>query len=194
MIVILLFAGCGRKIESEITVQEVLDRNTEINWFGRWEETANCSIIKYLEEMKIENMDNNEYEFGYVYYDMDGDENRDIIIQSTNYYEAVFVVIKKKGKYYGLALSAKEAEEIYSSRIIWGCGGCSDAYYRIETDENGVVVEKLLASADYFGSEYTLYGASVDEQEYTLWVEENCREPIFAVYWDESRKQTYRTH
>ena len=177
--------GCGDHIESELTIEETIDKETDINWSTfNGDISSVCSIPEYIEV--IDSVMPDKIGFDFVYFDIDDDGNRDVIVRCDEY-PFQFVVIKREGKYYGIVLSPRQAECFYTNRYVLGAGGRGyQNYYRLMIDEEEIVIYDVAVRTADIPPKYMILGNEVDKKEYEGWIAENCKEEITFEHYEET--------
>lgn len=186
-IFIFFFAGCDRALKTELTIEEAISRETIIKWSPFMGELPlSCSIPDYLDSLVPDEKDINDYDFVYTFIDIDGDNNRDVIVADSEY-PIAFVIIKRGKDYYGGALHGRQAQQIYSSGYILNYdGGGNESYYRIKLENEELIAEDFAIITCDNTPIYILQGEEVTKQEYDAWVEENCKEEVTFEHYEKN--------
>ena len=182
-----LLIGCGAASQNELTVGEIIKRDTSITWSTfMGDNSMTCSIPEYLDYVAPGGMSLCDYDFYYTYLDVDGDGERDVVVVDPKY-PIEFVIIEREHKYYGGALHGRQAQRMFTNGYILSSdGGGYECYYQIRVDKMGeFICEDLAIRTDDIPQRYLIHGDEVTEQEYETWIKENCKEGIKFEHYEE---------
>lgn len=190
--IVYLFIKNVAVFQDELTVEEVIKRDTSITWSTfMGDRPMTCSIPEYLDYITPSEINSGDYDFYYTYLDINGDGERDVVVVDPKY-PIEFVIIKRGHKYYGGALHGRQAQRMFTNGYILSSdGGGYESYYKIEIGGTGeLVYEDLAIRTDDIPQRYIICGNEVTKQEYDTWVKENCKEGIKFEHYEKEKIPT----